>query len=128
MAGVETPVIVLSDGDEAIAYLSGKGQFSDRARFPMPRVLLLDLNMCRVDGFDVLEWIRTQPQLNDLYVVVLSGHHGLREVNQAYALGAKSFLFKPGEPAQIRELMNNSRRYWADPPSDPPPPPPPPLA
>jgi CheY-like chemotaxis protein len=111
-ADVANPVVVVPDGEDVIAYFEGEGRFADRKQFPMPHVLLLDLKMPRVDGFEVLEWIRTQPQLKDLLVVVLSGYHGLREVNAAYALGANSFLFKPGNPSEIRNLVKSFPEYW----------------
>src|SRR5438128_1933329 len=87
-AGVFNPVVVVTDGEDTIAYLKGERQFSDRENFPMPGVLLLDLKMPRIDGFEVLEWIRNEGNLRHLLVVVLSGCRGLREVNRAYALGA----------------------------------------
>src|SRR5580698_8628051 len=94
-AGVANPILVVPDGGEAIAYLNNDGPFRDRQKFPLPAVLLLDLKLPNKTGFEVLEWCRTQPHLKDLFIVVLSGHYELREVNQAYQLGARSFLTKP---------------------------------
>ena len=93
--GFDTPVQYLRDGEEAIAYLRGEGRFVNRDEFPMPTVMLLDLKMPRKNGFEVLQWLREQPQFTDLQVVVLSSSDEIRDINRAYELGANSFLVKP---------------------------------
>src|SRR5579871_1957400 len=65
-------VMTVRDGSQAIAYLNGQGKFADRQRYPLPDVVLLDLQMPVLDGFQVLEWFKTQPDLNKMLVVVLS--------------------------------------------------------
>lgn len=99
--GVINPIIVVPDGGEAIAYMNNEGPFRDRQRFPLPGVLLLDLKLPTKNGFEVLEWCRAQPYLKSLFIVVLSGHYQLRDVNQAYLLGAHTFLTKPANQADI---------------------------
>ncbi len=111
-AGVANQVIVVRDGDEAIAYLGGDGMYADRQKFPLPGVLLLDLKMPRVDGFTVLEWCKKQPHLKKLLIVVLSGHGEMRKINAAYALGAHSFLTKPCHLLDILNLTKNFTGYW----------------
>src|ERR1700722_5166213 len=71
-AGRAEPFRSVRDGEEAIAYLRGDGAYGDRGRFPLPTALLLDLNMPRKDGFEVLKWIREQPALRRLCVYILS--------------------------------------------------------
>src|SRR5688500_2901230 len=71
-AEIHNPVEIVRDGEEAVAYLKGDGKFSDRVRYPLPSLMLLDLNMPRADGFQVLDWVRRQPELNALRVVVLT--------------------------------------------------------
>jgi CheY-like chemotaxis protein len=112
-AGVGNSVVVVNDGQQAINYLRGEGDYSDRKRFPAPDVLLLDLAMPGVDGFEVLEWIRSQPSLKEMLVIVLSGLHGLREINRAYSLGANSFLIKPANPVEIANLVASFPEYWS---------------
>ena len=104
-AGVANPVIVVPDGGEAIAYMNNDGPFRDRQKFPLPCVLLLDLKLPVKNGFEVLEWCRTQPHLKDLFVVVLSGHYQLRDVNEARALGAHTFLTKPAGTDEITNAI-----------------------
>src|SRR3989442_15961776 len=89
------PLVVVPDGEAAIAYLKGEGQFANRAEYPLPELLLLDLAMPRKDGFEVLRWLRQQPGLSALRVVVLTSSDQMRDVNLAYKLGANSFLVKP---------------------------------
>jgi len=102
-AGVLNPVFVVSDGANAVAYLKGAGFYADRDLFPLPGVFLLDLKMPGKDGFEVLEWWKTQPQLKHLLVVVLSGYHDIESIKRAYSLGARSFLTKP---CTIQDIMN----------------------
>jgi len=111
-AGVANSIRVVADGEEAIAYLKGEGRFVDREKFPLPRVLFLDLKMPRAGGFEVLEWVRAQPSFKDLLIVVLTAYGGLNEIKRAYALGANSFLFKPGNPAEIKNLIKSFPEYW----------------
>src|SRR5256714_10398929 len=96
-AKITTPLFVVRDGDEATAYLSGTGKYANRAEFPLPNLILLDLKMPRLDGFDFLEWLRQQPQLKAIPVIVLTSSEDIADVNRAYALGANSFLVKPLE-------------------------------
>jgi CheY-like chemotaxis protein len=85
------------DGEQCVAYLSGTGKFANRDEFPLPDLLLLDLKMPGMDGFDVLLWLRQQPTLSALRVIVITSSESLRDVNRAYQLGANSFLVKPGD-------------------------------
>jgi len=86
---------VVRDGEQAVAYLSGQNGYADRSRHPLPDLLLLDLKMPRLDGFEVLKWIRQQAFLSLLRVIVLTSSAQLRDVKLAYQLGANSFLVKP---------------------------------
>ena len=103
-AGIVNPIVVVSDGMEAMDYLAGNRFFSDRERYPMPGVLLLDLKMPSVDGFQVLEWCQGRPELKDILVVVISGHQDVGRVSRAYGLGARTFLVKPCSAPEIINL------------------------
>jgi CheY-like chemotaxis protein len=93
--GFAGPLQFARGGDEAIAYLRGDGAYGDRQRFSLPTVLLLDLNMPRKDGFEVLKWIRAQPGLRRLCVYILSASSRPEDIDRAYDLGANSYLVKP---------------------------------
>ena len=110
--GIENPLVEVSDGDEAIAYLSGTKPYQDRGRFPFPGILLLDLQMPRVGGLAVLEWIRSSITGPGLLIIVLSRLDEIRQVSRAYALGANSFLTKPGTEQDLTELVRAFRDYW----------------
>lgn len=111
-AGIKNPILTVGDGDLAIAYLNGDGRYADRDKFPLPAVLLLDLKMPRMSGFQVMEWLRTQEKFKNLLVIVLSGHHELKEVQQAYKLGAHSFLIKPCNAEDIKNLVGWFSEHW----------------
>lgn len=95
-SGLVPPLQFARDGVEAIDYLMGAGAFGDRLQFPLPTVMLLDLNMPRKNGFEVLAWLRQQPALKRLCVCVLSASNREEDVRRCYDLGANSFLVKPG--------------------------------
>ena len=111
-ASVTAPIQYLTDGEQTIAYLKGEGKFARRDEFPLPDLLLLDLKMPRKSGFDVLEWLRTQPSLAHLRVVVLTTSEELRDVNRAYALGAASFLTKPVNFVEFKDTIQAMYNYW----------------
>jgi len=94
-ASIDFPLFVAKDGEETIAYLKGVGKFRNRSEFPAPDLLLLDLVMPELNGFEVLEWIREQPGLSSLPVVVLTSSETIHDVKLANQLGALSFLVKP---------------------------------
>src|SRR6266481_5304479 len=91
-AGIINPLHVVRDGNEAIAYLKGVGRYTNRVEYPLPSLLLLDLKMPHTNGFEVLQWIRSEPNLRALRVIVLTSSAELCDVNEAYHLGANSFL------------------------------------
>jgi CheY-like chemotaxis protein len=111
-ANVLNPLHFVYDGAEVIAYLKGDGKYSNREEYPLPSLVLLDLKMPRVDGFQVLEWVRQQPSLKTLRVVVLTCSDEIRDVNRAYALGANSFLVKPISFQDFVQLSQAIKGYW----------------
>lgn len=94
-AGVKNPIFRVKSGDEAIAYLNGDVPYGDRAIYRLPAMVLLDIKLPMMDGFEVLQWIRQQYQFARLCVVMLTSSDLIRDVNRAYQLGATSFLVKP---------------------------------
>ena len=111
-AGVAFELKAVTDGDEAIAYLRGLDAFSDRTTHPMPRLILLDLKMPRVSGFDVLTWIRHEQIFTRLPVVILTSSNHDTDIKRAYDLGANSYLVKPVGFDALVEMARNLHQYW----------------
>jgi CheY-like chemotaxis protein len=111
-ANLNNPMQVLRSGEEAIWYLQGKGKYANRDEFPLPVLMLLDLKMNGMDGFQVLKWVRSEPDFRPLRVVVLTSSQDMADVNRAYSLGANSFLVKPLEFEHFREVSKNLKKYW----------------
>jgi CheY-like chemotaxis protein len=112
-AGIPVKLHFVRDGQEALDYLEGKGPFSDRAAHPLPDLLLLDLKMPRLDGFDVLTWLRGQPTLRNLEVVIFSGSDESRDVSRAYGLGATAYLVKPHSVEELNGLVGRLKQQWS---------------
>jgi CheY-like chemotaxis protein len=102
-ASATSRLLSVSDGHEAIAYLKGEGQFADREAFPCPDILLLDLNMPRANGFEVLEWVRKQAGGERLIVHVLTSSCRDEDVSRVYDLQANSYVVKP---SQVNDLVD----------------------
>src|SRR5688572_18298325 len=102
----------VSDGDRALAYLAGAGGYADREKFPLPKLVLLDLKMPRKSGFEVLAWIRKQPALKRVLVVVFTSSKHELDINNAYDLGANSYLVKPVGFDGLVETMKQVHNYW----------------
>jgi CheY-like chemotaxis protein len=111
-AGILNPVQVVRDGEETMAYLKGELQYANRVEYPLPALLLLDLKMPHKNGFEVLRWIRAQPGLSALRVVVLTSSERLHDVNLAYQLGANSFLVKPMDFHDLVKISQALAGYW----------------
>ena len=110
--GLPEPELVVSDGEEAIAYLEGSGGFADRERYPLPSLLLLDLKLPRRSGFEVLEWVRRRAGMSNLPVVVLTSSRQPADIDRAYELRANSYLVKPATLEGLREMVRALDLYW----------------
>jgi DNA-binding response OmpR family regulator len=111
-AGLVSSFQVAEDGQEAIDYLSGKGEFADRKRFPLPALVFLDLKLPLVMGMDVLKWIRDQPALDMVVVIMLTSSRQRSDIQRACTLRANSYLVKPSNPAGLDEIVELVKRYW----------------
>jgi CheY-like chemotaxis protein len=111
-ARIPNPLYVVGNGEEVIWYLKGEGKYANREEYPLPDLLLLDLKMPIMDGFEVVKWIRRQPCLAGLRVLVLTSSDSVRDVNLAYKLGANSFLVKPLEFEDYTTLGSLIQDYW----------------
>ncbi len=111
-AGITHPVQVTYDGQEAVDYLAGAGAFADRLRHPLPGLILLDLKMPLKSGLEVLQWLRGQPSLQGLPVIMLSSSSQPRDVKRAYQLGANAFVLKPASNDKRIELARSIKAFW----------------
>ena len=111
-AQVSNPLQVVSDGQQAIDYLSGTGKFADRTQFPLPALLVLDVKMPRRTGLDVLEWLKDQENLSCVPTIMLSSSANPADVEKAYQLGVNGFVVKPQGVAQRVDLAKMIKGYW----------------
>ena len=111
-AGVQNPITAVRDGVDAVAYLKGEGHYANRDEFPLPSVLFLDLKMQRMDGGNVLKWLKRQRRFNKILVVVLTHLEEAKELYEAYSLGADSFLGKPLTRMDMQDLVQHFPGYW----------------
>jgi len=107
-------VVSASDGAEAIDYLTGTGVYGDREHYPLPSLVLLDLKMPRQNGFEVLSWIRSQPKLKRLPVVIFTASNHGDDMERAYDSGANSYLIKPVTFDDLVELVQGLVHYWSN--------------
>ncbi|MEG4580203.1 response regulator [Microcoleus sp. MON1_C5] len=107
-----TSLQIVRDGDAAVFYLNGDGEYSDRDRYPLPAIILLDLKLPRRSGHEVLIWLRQQPELKRLPVVMLTSSRQTPDVKRAYDLGVNSYLVKPVGFASLLEMMQSFNEYW----------------
>ena len=111
-AHIANPLIEVRDGQAAIQYLSGEGDYADRTRYPIPFLILLDLRLPKLSGFEVIAWMREQPQLAHLIVVVLTASDHVPDVTKARDLGANSYLVKPGNFEELVQMVKRIKGRW----------------
>jgi CheY-like chemotaxis protein len=106
------PVQIVRDGEEALQYLAGEGRYADRTRYPHPFLVLLDLHMPKQNGFEVLRWIKSRPELQRLKVAVLTSSSDESDYTRAIELGAHSYFVKPGSLEEFTHLMVRIGGHW----------------
>jgi CheY-like chemotaxis protein len=113
-AGLKDVLRIVRDGEQAIDYLKGAGQYANRELYPLPFLLLLDLKMPGADGFEVLQWLRSEPSMKRLLVVVLTSSNLQADVDRAYEMGANSYLVKPVEFDEMVRMIRRFEVYWME--------------
>ena len=111
-AGLGQALQAVGNGQEAIDYLSGSGAYADRAQHPLPRVVLLDLNLPLISGFEVLRWLKGQPGLGNLPAVVFTSSSREEDRLRALGLGASDYVEKPNSTAQLSRVVEDLRQRW----------------
>ena len=100
------------DGQKAIEYLAGEGDFTDRKLHPFPSLVLLDINMPKKSGLEVLEWIRRQSKFKSLPVLMLTSSSRQEDMDRALKLGANDYLSKPAHPIELLRLVKSVQDRW----------------
>jgi CheY-like chemotaxis protein len=110
-AGIEKALQVVENGAVAVEYLSGKGKYADREKFPLPCLLLLDMKMPYMSGLEVIEWVRKESSMPTLLTVFLTSSKDTRDIHQAYVLGANAYLVKPTEIGKLTEIIRSLNEF-----------------
>jgi len=114
-AGMENRLEVVSDGEQAVAYLAGEGRYADRDRHPLPSLVLLDVKLPRKSGFEMLRWLRQQPHFRALPVVMLTSSGRAADIGRAYDAGATVYHIKPSgldELVELARTLNAHSSVW----------------
>lgn len=102
----------VGDGEQALAYLKGEGEFAKRKAHPFPELLVLDLKMPRLTGLEVLEWVRKHEECGHMPVLFLSGSGLPEDVEEAYKLGANAYFTKPRSVAALVAMIRAITSFW----------------
>lgn len=111
-AGIENPLSVAKDGQEAVDYLNGNHSFADRTKFQLPCLVFLDLKLPHLSGHEVLAWLRSQEHLLGIVVLVLTTSRERRDIDEAYRKGANAYLVKPSSPPELLQMMLSVKNFW----------------
>jgi CheY-like chemotaxis protein len=106
------PLRVVTDGQKAIEYLSGEDDYADRTAFPFPGIIILDLKMPGVTGFEVIEWMRKNERTGLTPIIVLSSSSLPEDINRAYQLGANAYMVKPTDHQSLERLLRTIGEFW----------------
>ena len=111
-AAVANPIHVVNDGDQAVSYLSGDTPFNDRRAHPLPGLILLDLKLPKRSGIEVLRWLKAQPEVRRIPVVILTSSRLKGDVEAAYDGHANSYLVKPVQFDELQRMMTSVHGFW----------------
>lgn len=112
-AQISNPLQVVTDGEKAIDYLQGRGQYADRKLYPIPKLIVMDIKMPGKSGFEVLEWLKSREQpLHKIPIVIVSSSDDPEDINRAYDLGANAYMVKPMNFREVENLFQSITHYW----------------
>jgi CheY-like chemotaxis protein len=112
MARIQNPLQVVTDGEEAIQYLRGEGKYADRAGYPLPKLIVMDLKMPRRTGFEVLEWVKGNALLRRIPIIIVSSSDNPADINHAYQSGVNAYMVKPVDFHRVEHLFQAITEYW----------------
>ena len=112
MARIQNPLQVVTDGEEAIHYLQGQGRYADRAAYPLPRLIVMDIKMPGRTGFEVLEWVKQDRLLRRIPIIIVSASDNPADINRAYDSGANAYMVKPVDFHKVEDLFHSITHYW----------------
>ena len=113
-SGVETHLYIVENGEDLLDYLKGRGNYSDRSEFPLPNMILLDLNMPLMDGREALTEIKKDRDLRRIPIIVLTTSQAEEDVQATYDLGITGFITKPMTFSGLVDVMKSVGNYWFD--------------
>ena len=111
-AGVANPVQCVSNGEQAIAYLSGDGEYADRTRYPVPVVMVTDLKMPQMGGLELLRWVKSNPKYRVIPTIVLTSSTSEADVLDAYTHGVSGYFVKPVRFGDLEDVAKSIADYW----------------
>lgn len=109
---ISNPVLCVDSGNEAIRYLNGEGQYSDRKQFPYPAFILSDLKMPEGDGLALLENLKSRPEWAVIPAIIISGSGDSDDIKKAFKLGASAYFVKPNSPEEFERMMRVTYEFW----------------
>ena len=111
-AGLPNPIVDVRNGQQAVNYLSGSALYADRSLYPLPRLVVVDLKLPLMDGFELLAWLQSRPDLKGLPVIVISSSDLPSDRDKAIQLGAKDYLVKPHNPDELVSMVQTLPAKW----------------
>jgi CheY-like chemotaxis protein len=111
-SGLKNPIQSVSNGEEAIAYLSGRGKYADRVAFPFPRIVITDLKMPQMGGLELLRWMHTNARCRIVPTIVFTSSTSQADVDTAFEYGASGFMVKPVAFDELETMVQTIVNYW----------------
>lgn len=110
--GVTGPIQFVLDGQQAMDYLQGLPPYDDRQKCPFPHIIYMDLKMPRVNGFQLLRWIKNHKECSVVPLIVFTASSQDADIKEAYHLGANAYLVKPTNLNELIEMIRRSVQFW----------------
>ncbi len=113
-AELKNNLFFVSDGEEAVNYILRKGEFNDGEKYPKPDLILLDINLPKLNGFQVLEKIKAEEKFRMIPVIMLTSSNNEDDINKCYSLGCAGYIQKPINYERFLEMINLFNIFWQE--------------